>query len=176
MSNNNGGSVIGTILVMGSLYWVAYFVAMIFVIGTIGLAVVIVFLIGVVILGLITYGSYLSDAIAEGNKAWVFDIIAAPALGATISVVLFNQIHDLWWMWFRWMDSLNNSDNFLLLLIAFAVGLAMAIAVFAAPVGAVRLMDDKSRLVRLGSYLCFIFTFAYWLVMLVSVLGKGEPF
>ena len=175
----------GTIVVMGVTYLAAEALATALAVAYVGIAVAIIALALVAIAGIVTFVQTASEAIEARDKAWMFDIVAAPAGASLLGFVMYPiNIRVITWAvtgvsslptvlpTFDGIGGFFLNVTIVLLLTAIAAlcGLAVACAVIAAPVGAVFFMSDSDRMVRLRSYGCYFFTAFYWQTIVIGIV------
>ena len=88
MANDDGLGVVGGIVVMGTVYWIGYVLALAFVAAVVALIAAALIGVGVGILAVVGWSRYLGEARARGDRAWAFDLWGAPAAGLATVVVL----------------------------------------------------------------------------------------
>lgn len=186
-------SAVGTFVVVGTAYLIAEAMAEVVLVGIIGASV------GYLVIGLlaivaaVTFVTALVRAVSDGDKAWMFDIFAAPLSASIIAFLTYPIDIKILNGFISFLNDLpsyspNVDDGLTLrgflidfvaiivcLMLFVAIALIVGGAVLAAPFAAIFYMNSDERYVRIAGYGCYLFTAFYWQTAVLAVhRGQGS--
>ncbi|MDB5184473.1 MAG: hypothetical protein JWN38_281 [Candidatus Saccharibacteria bacterium] len=190
----SGEGAVGAIVVFGGAFLLCEFLAEIAVAIFIGDAIFYLAIALLAILGAVTVLATISRAIAQDDRGWLFRVFAAPATASLLAWLTYPLDVKVLNGFVSLMNTLPgyNPDAgksaitigqffgdalviILCTLLALAIGLVVAAAVLAAPIGAVYFMAQEEIESHLLSFGCYLFTALYWQTAVMAVSrGQGH--
>lgn len=172
MGDGGGAEAVAGLVAFGVLSWGVVALVDLIAIATVGLALGILVLAAVVVLGVITYGRYLGEAVRTRNRSWAVDIILAPVVAFGISYLFFTKILSEWRNMIVWGNT-HFSQNYAAKswLAGTLFDLTCIVLFLGSPIAAVVWMGEEDRrFVRVGSYVAFTLASMYWVVMAIAIV------